>query len=131
VAGLCDFPPAVFPVCSYPLAVVAVAPSVAVAISVSVTAVPITSAVVAVIVAVPAAPVPPLIPAMLAQLVELVTVMSCLAAVVAVALDVAAELPFLLADALTASIVPVTRLSGCAGQHGPTQQHCRAQSGRP
>jgi hypothetical protein len=48
----------------------------------------------------------------------------------AVALNVAVELPFLVADALEASVVSITRLGSGAGQHGSAQKHRRAQSGR-
>jgi len=146
VVGLCDFPPAVFLFFGYSLAVVPVAAFVALAfpftvapiasavvpIAVTVAAVPIASAVVAVIVAVPAAPTPaaPLKSAALAQLTDLPPVMFGLATEPAVALNVAVELPFLVADALEASVVPITRLGSGAGQHGSAQKHRRAQCRR-
>jgi hypothetical protein len=148
MVGLCDFPPAVFPFFGYRLAVVPVAAfvalafpftvapvAVAIAVSVSVAAVPIASAVVAVIVAVPAAPTPaapaaPLKSAALAQLTDLSPVMFGLATEPAVAFNVAVELPFLVADALEASVVTITRLGSGAGQHCSAQKHRRAQRGR-
>src|SRR5712691_945171 len=148
MVGLCDFPPAVFPLFGYRLvpvaSPVAVAIAVSVSITVSVTAVPIASAVVAVaipaavspaviavVVAIPAAPTPAApaastIPAARAHRLKFAPIFLRLAAVVAVATDVTVEFSLLGADA----IATVRRLGSCAGQQDSAQQHRRAQGRR-
>lgn len=78
----------------------------------------------------------PAIPAMaaIAQGVEFAAVMIRLSAVIAVAPDVAVQLPLLAPDSVAAVVVPVARLCGSGGEQDPTEKQrstqCRSEKAR-